>query len=58
MEALDLHGCWNGFVVTFHGEEVAKWQTLTGAAHGLRLAREALAMLEQALASVPQARAA
>ncbi len=46
----DLHGCLDGFVVTYRGRELCTWPTLTGAARGMTLAKEALAMLETCLA--------
>ena len=46
----DLCGCFDGFVVTYDGEEVASWPTLTGAARGLTTAKEAKQMLVDALA--------
>jgi hypothetical protein len=55
---LDLHGCLDGFTVTFHGEEVATWPTLTGAARGLTSAKWALAELARVLAKQPQPRSA
>ena len=46
---LDVHATIDGCVLKFHGEEVACWQTLTGAARGLTAAKEALVMLDNLL---------
>jgi hypothetical protein len=47
---LDLHGTLDGFAVTYCGQQVAEWPTLTGAARGLALAKQALVMLAETLA--------
>lgn len=41
----DIHAVFDGFVVTFDGIEVSTWPTLTGAARGLTLAKQAQADL-------------
>jgi hypothetical protein len=51
MDALgfDLTGAFDGFDVLFQGEVVATYPTFAGASAGLRLAREALSLLDQTL---------
>lgn len=45
-EELDLHGCLDGFVLTYAGREIGRFGTLSAAARGLTAAREALAKLQ------------
>lgn len=48
--ALTLTGHMDGHALRFGGEEVAVYPTFEGAANGLRIGREALAMLAACLA--------
>lgn len=51
---LDLYANTDGFVVAYHGHEIAAFQTWDAASVGMRLARETLAALAFTLSNKPR----